>query len=553
MKNGKIRLSVAQLLIGFVPMIIIGIILSVISGSSISSRLKDQTFEKLQVSVRALQKYYQYDLDLGNEPAYEHDYVDLFKSEGVEMTVFKGDTRLMTSALNAQGQRNEGTQMDPKIWEAMQKKQDYSASGVVIGGQKYYVYYAPLYDENGNVWGAAWAGESEADVQAAIRAVILNSVVICVVCMIVFGVLIFLISGKITKSISGILEELQLLAASDLTSTREIKSSVYDIAEISQCTAQARDHVKSVVGQIGEDSQKVNGAMSDISSEVSSANETTETVANAVEEMSKASMSLAESVQDIAVAIQSMGDNIDEISSLSGDAVDTALGVGDEATRASAELDNLIKANESTIRTTDAIVEGINKSAEAVSKIDIAASSIRDIASQTSLLSLNASIEAARAGEAGRGFAVVAEEIGKLAQQSSESSEEIQSIIADILAASENNTKSANVIKESVGEEGKALGKVVESFQTVLDGAKSTADAISTIQTKTESLNSSKSDVVDSISTLSSISEENAASCQETNASMDLMSNTISEINQQASDTTAIADALDKIVGTFKI
>ncbi len=553
MKEGKIKLSTSLLLIGFLPMLIMGILLTVINGISTAHKMEDQTYEKLRTASEGLRKYYQYELEAGNEMPYEHDYVDLFKAEGVEMTVFQGDTRLMTSALNAQGQRNEGTQMDAKIWEAMQQKKDYNSDGVVIGGKPYYVYYTPIYDADGSVWGAAWAGEPETTVKAAIRGVIMSSVILLVCAQIVFGALIIIISNRITGSIGDILDELRNLANSDMTSDRKIKSNVYDIYTIGEYTVQARDHLQGIVGEIGEGSSNVTGAMGEIAAGVSSATDTTETVANAVQEMSRASMTMAESVQDIAASIQSMGDNIDEIKDLSENAADTANEVGAEATKAQVELDNLIKANASTIQTTDAIVEGINKSAEAVSKIDIAASSIRDIASQTSLLSLNASIEAARAGEAGRGFAVVAEEIGKLAQQSSESSEEIQSIIADILAASENNTKSANVIKESVGEEGKALAKVVESFNTVLEGAKSTADAVDTIKDKTVSLNTSKSEVVDSISTLSSISEENAASCEVTNSSMGEMRSTIAEINQQANDTNEIAESLSQIVGTFKI
>lgn len=72
-----------------------------------------------------------------------------------------------------------------------------------------------------------------------------------------------------------------------------------------------------------------------------------------------------------------------------------------------------------------------------VSKINELAANIMDIASQTSLLSLNASIEAARAGEQGRGFAVVADEIGKLASQSSQTVSGITQIVAEVVSAVE--------------------------------------------------------------------------------------------------------------------
>ncbi len=553
MKNGKIRLSLTLVLIGFVPLIVAGVILCISSGINISTHLEEDIFTKLKTATEGLYKYYEYDLLNDGYIEYEHDYVDMYKDEGVELTVFQGDTRLMTSALNAQGQRNEGTKMDATIWKAMQAKQDYHADGVVIGGSEYYVYYSPLIAADGSVWGAVWAGEAEAEVKGIIRSAVMQGVIVCIVCILIFGLVIFILANRILTSMRGIVGELELLSNSDLTSNAKVTSNVYDIQRIADSCIAVRDHFKDAVGNIGQNSAKVSASMEDVEGGVATCNDTSGMIATAVDELSKGSMTMAESVQDIAVSMQSIGDNIDEIQDLSQGAAESAKQAGDEATNASGELENLIKANGVTIRTTDEIVDGINKSAEAVSKIDVAAASIKNIASQTSLLSLNASIEAARAGEAGRGFAVVAEEIGKLAQQSSESSAEIQTIIADILQASENNTRFANEIKDSVGKEGEALSKVTESFRNVLECAQSTSEAVEDIRNKTTSLNESKQVVLDNVSTLSSISEENAASCQETNASMEEMAANFAVIHQQAGDTTAIAEDLKNIVDSFKL
>ena len=78
---------------------------------------------------------------------------------------------------------------------------------------------------------------------------------------------------------------------------------------------------------------------------------------------------------------------------------------------------------------------------ESVAKISTATDLITAIASQTNLLSLNASIEAARAGEYGRGFAVVASEIQQLSEQSNSAASEIRSMIANL------NTNSSQTIE----------------------------------------------------------------------------------------------------------
>lgn len=91
----------------------------------------------------------------------------------------------------------------------------------------------------------------------------------------------------------------------------------------------------------------------------------------------------------------------------------------------------MIKTNKTKTSTSEVnrIIQDMNESTIKISSISEA---IAEITEQTSLLSLNASIESARAGEAGKGFAVVAAEIGKLAEESKNSTEEIKSIIENI-------------------------------------------------------------------------------------------------------------------------
>ncbi len=113
------------------------------------------------------------------------------------------------------------------------------------------------------------------------------------------------------------------------------------------------------------------------------------------------------------------------------------------------------------------VVEVISKTNKSVEKIKIASSMISNISEQTNLLSLNAAIEAARAGEAGRGFAVVAEEIRKLASQSNKFTEEINEIILELLANSDQAKETVEKVRGNIWEQSKEIKSSIEVFNEI--------------------------------------------------------------------------------------
>ncbi|MCR5774697.1 MAG: methyl-accepting chemotaxis protein [Lachnospiraceae bacterium] len=549
----KIGMSQALLLIGFVPLIMASLVLSIVTGVNTSKTMTGDTYEKLKVAADGLRQYYEWDIINVGEPAYEHEYVDSLKGDNIEMTLFMGDTRFITSVLKDDGQRNENTKMDAEIWAKVQKGESVMADGVNVGGHDFYVYYLPLYDGNNNVVGAAWAGEPQAEVTKTIRSAVLAMVILIVVLIIIFATIIILISRRIVRSLKDVTEELTMLAKGDLTGDSHPTSGIRELSQIADDAVTVRKKIRSIVVDILNDVKELHKDMDDVGEGVTTVNSATEGVVQAVDDLSKGSMDMAESVQNTQVNMIQIGDDIDNIKNLAGEATGYAKEVETENQTAQAALDELMKANTDTIRVSKSVVDGINSSSEAVKKIAEAASVIESIASQTNLLSLNASIEAARAGEAGKGFAVVAGEISSLASQSDQSSKEIKAIVDEIIATSDKNVEYAGQISEAVNNEGTVLTQVNDSFTIVNEKVGGTVNAINTIAEKTQELDTAKGKVLDDVSALSSISEENAASCQETNASMEEIGATIQTIKEESDKTLEITNILENAVAAFTV
>lgn len=244
-------------------------------------------------------------------------------------------------------------------------------------------------------------------------------------------------------------------------------------------------------------------------------NKSAEVVALGSEELARGAQLLAEGSMEQAGAVEELTATVEDVSAIAEqnakDAEETYKKVADAEKEADQSQKSLYELTEA--------MKAIN---EMSLKIENIIASIEDIASQTNLLSLNASIEAARAGEAGRGFAVVADQIGKLASDSARSAVDTRSLIVESMQEIQNGTEITRRTVEGIESVLASIKLFEEISKNTSATSRQQADMLNQIQMGIEQISST-------VQTNSSAAEETSATSRELSGQADYLK---SEINK---------------------
>jgi methyl-accepting chemotaxis protein len=270
-----------------------------------------------------------------------------------------------------------------------------------------------------------------------------------------------------------------------------------------------------------------------------------------VEELAQGAQSMAESVQDVNLKVADMGDRVADIEGNVKRLSDSSEEMNQINKNASDSMNQVLTSFRDTIDAVNSITEQILRTNDSIEKVNEAVELIISIASQTKLLSLNASIEAARAGESGKGFAVVAKSIGELSLKSNEGATSIQQIAKEVLLNSEESVKLARNIKAVIEESQTDIERTSSEFASLNEAINANVKAIEEVRVNTKRLAEIKEAIVSNVSDLSAISEENAASSQEVSASIESVSENVSEISREMSQVEELSVHLSETVSFF--
>jgi methyl-accepting chemotaxis protein len=404
-------------------------------------------------------------------------------------------------------------------------------------------------------------------------------------------------ASNLTGQVRNIAEVATAIARGDLSRKITVEA-MGEILELKNTINNMVDNLSNIISNInsvmtlvaeGTLTRSVEAeALGEFASMVDGINTTIESLRGIVRELTSAGVSIGEASQNmigtgqemnamatqLSTAVEQIAEGAETQAQLIVEASKESEGVGETATDTLTRVENMIKmfeaankatqagghAMEETIKSTDLMLEG---SKESVNRIDTLSKSseqiqeivdvIRDIATQTNILAINAAIEAVRAGKQGKGFAVVAEEVKTLSADSKNQAKDISTLVQSVLKETESAVSTIKTMASNVELGRRSIEDTSKSFTDINQSVENTSKTAQEIAASAGAQKTSIDSVSKSLDKISGIATDTSTSGTQLAASAKDLLAKMQELNSVASTLADMSANLQKTVGRFEL
>ncbi|NLO41391.1 MAG: methyl-accepting chemotaxis protein [Ruminiclostridium sp.] len=366
------------------------------------------------------------------------------------------------------------------------------------------------------------------------------------------ALVVFLIARGISKPIDSLKNSIQQASKGDLTVQFDTKRKDEFFA-LSSGISDMMEHMRTLIGEVQDVAGTVSGSSVSLTGTADVLLDATKGISMAIDEIGQGIIQQSEDAERSLQQMSNLSEQINLVYSNTNEIGQIANDTQNVAKEGMLIIDELSSKSKATSEITHDVIQKIQKSKGQSKRIEGFVNIINAIASQTNLLSLNASIEAARAGEAGRGFAVVAEEIRKLAEQSVKAAKQIQNTVKEIEVQNKETVDTAAVAEDIVASQTEALLKTVSVFDDISSHVNSLVDHLNDILQRLKTIETAKDDTLCAVQSISAVTQQTSASSQEVNATAQNQIGSVEKLRQSAIVLEEDAKKLEDAIKIFKI
>lgn len=568
--NTRFTLRKKMLVLTVLPIFVLGILVIFLSLTVVKNAMVSEIEDALRSAATATFAAYDQNsgsyIEAANGDIWKGSYnisksdsiVDSIKEKsGMEVTFFYGNRRIMTSAVDANGNRILGSPAGDKIVETvLNNGEEYFSHAVSIDGTIFYGYYTPVYqDGTASPIGMIFIGANKQKKDATVHRIIYTMIACTVSLMVLCIIISVFYSSSISRSLKKSIGVVQAVAAGNLKTSidKHLLKKDDEVGDLSRAILQLQQEMTQSLESIADNSKAVLAASGALEGTARNTTSSIREVENAVTSIAQSASLQAQISGTASDNVAEMGKRIEQ-TSLEMEEMKSGASAMKEAEEKNADtIRKLLDSNDEVQTLIREIATQTSQTNESAQKIKEATDIIASIADETSLLSLNASIEAARAGENGKGFAVVADQIQKLATQSNESSQRIDEIIHQLIADSDKTVETMGKVIETISAQTEHMQQTEAMTQEVMEKIDSSLTSLSVIENSVMYLDQSRNEIIKTVTELSDIAKQNAATTQEVCATVNVVTEGFSQVEGSTEGLKSIADGLEVSVEHFNV